>query len=211
MAVSEAVIGLGGALIGGGAAVSGSWLQARAAERGESRRYQHEQDRRRDELIAAAEETRRRLTRRYLLSLQESVESLRRRLDNWVNRGGELVAQSDPGYWEDSTLYAFGRALASGRRLVLEGVYADLSDDFARFLTTHNVNAIIADVLGERFFYYHRLTLAEAMLEHEQDGYRLLTFSEFRRRCDDSAWALRTELQPASHTLRTLADPDKRT
>jgi hypothetical protein len=190
MAVSDAIPALAGAVIGGVATGFGSWLQARTANRAEVRRYQYQE-----------EKARRAMTRRYLFQLQDSVDSLRRRMDNWVRRGGELIV-SDPAYWEVTTLYALGRALAAERILSLEGAYVEISGDLRTFLPAHSVDRAIASVLGHKFFFYHRLALAEAMLEREPNGYRLLVFSEFRRRYDDPGWGLRDALASAGKSLK---------
>jgi hypothetical protein len=202
MAASDAIAVLAGAGIGGLAAVSASWLQARTARKADIRRYEYEEERRQQENEAASERARRAITRRYLFQLQESVESLRRRIVNWASRGDKLVSESDPGYWEVTTLYAFGRALAAERILSLEGAYADVSGDLRSFLMTHTVDGAIASVLGQEFLFYHRLTLAEAMLEREPNGYRLIVFSEFRQRFDDPAWGLQDALSSAVNPLR---------
>jgi hypothetical protein len=205
--MSETVAALAGALIGGVAAVSGSWIQARTAERNEKRRYDEDQKRRREGHEAAAAQVRRTLTRRYLFQLQDSVESLRRRMDNWVNRGGELAAQSDPGYWEVTNLYALGRALAAERILALEGAYADADTKLANFLTAHTVDGAIAGAMSGKFFFYQRLSLAETMLERESGEYRLLTFAEFRRRYDDPSGGQRNTLSHAAQALKDLTEP----
>ena len=104
---------------------------------------------------------------------------MRRRIENWAKGGGQLVTRSDPGYWDVTTLYAMGRALAAERILALDGAFADLGGDLTTFLTTHTVDGAIATVLSREFFFYRRLALAEAVLQQELDGYRLLSFSEF--------------------------------
>ena len=114
--MSEALIGLLGALVGGVAVLGGSWLQARTA----ARQAREDADRR-------ASEAFRTVTRRYLFQLQEAVDSLRSRAANWGRyRGREYSEMRDPGYWEPTTLYAFARALGAERVLALEGVYVEL-------------------------------------------------------------------------------------
>jgi hypothetical protein len=207
MAVSDTIAALAGAVIGGVAAVSGSWLQARAASRADARRYKNEEERHRQEIAEESDQQRRALTRRYPFQLQDSVESLRRRIENWVSRGGQGATRSDPGYWDVTTLYALGRALAAERILALEGAYADLSRDLTTFLTQHTVDGIIAEVLSQQFFFYNRLALAEATLEREPDGYRLLIFSEFRRRYEDPSWGLQSALPSAVQSLSNFTNP----
>jgi hypothetical protein len=204
VAASETLAALAGAFIGGVAVVSGSLFQARAASKADRRRYEHEEERRRQESAELVEETRRALARRYLFQLQDSVESLRRRIDNWASRGGRAVTSSDPEYWGVTNLYAMGRALAAERVLSLEGVYADLDGELKAFLTTHTVDGAIASVLSQQFFFYERLALGEAILQPEPAGYRLLTFWEFRRRYDDPSWRLESLLSTAARSLSDM-------
>ena len=149
------------------------------------------------------------LARRYLFGLQESTESLRRRLENWANRGGRPLADAtDPGYWDITTLYAVARALASERILALEGVYPALEGDFQTlvdFFEDKGIELALASALGETMFRYHRLTLAEAALDRDADHFRVLTFSEFRRRYEDPDLDLKRSLEPASKALSELS------
>jgi hypothetical protein len=52
-------------------------------------------------------------------------------LEDWAHHGGEAWAKSvDPGYWNTTTLYALGRALAAERVLALEGAYTAIAQHF---------------------------------------------------------------------------------
>jgi hypothetical protein len=129
--------------------------KARTAER----RARDEADRRakeaRDEADRRASEADRRaseafhaLAQRYLFQLQEAVDSLRSRIANWAHYGGrEYSEQEDPGYWEPTTIYAFGRALGAERILALEGVYVEL-DRLGRGLTPFRVTRAVQSAMG---------------------------------------------------------------
>jgi hypothetical protein len=101
------------------------------------------------------------------------VVSLRSRLKNWAWRGGQAYSESvDPGYWNVTTLYALGRALAAGRILSLEGVYAAIEQQFpglAETLRSPTVDEVLQAGLRQ-LFRYHRLALAESLLERGLRG-----------------------------------------
>jgi hypothetical protein len=60
--------------------------------------------------------------------------------------------------------------------------------------------------MRNKVFYYHRLALAESILERGPDGFRLLTYSEFRRRYAEPEWDLDVALEPVVKALTTLTD-----
>jgi hypothetical protein len=210
--MADVIAGLIGAVIGGAAALGGAIVQARGAADTERRRRDAEERRRQEDLKTQAADRRQALTRRYLFGLQDSAESLRRRLKNWADLWGKQVAEAaDPGYWDVTTLYAVARALAAERVLALEAVYPVLETDFpdlAQFFKDHGVDHALEDTTGERLFRYHRLSLAEAALERESDEFRVLIFSEFRRRYEDPRWGLKRLLTPAIAALNGLSKSD---
>src|SRR3954464_6359307 len=125
--MSDAIIGLFGALIGGAAALGGAVMQARSAEHAEIRRSENAVRQAREDADRRASELFHALAQAYLFQLQDAVESLRYRIQNWTDRGGPKYAESkDPGYWKITTLYALARALGAERVLALEGVYLAL-------------------------------------------------------------------------------------
>jgi hypothetical protein len=205
--MSDAVVGLVGALVGGFAAVGGAFVQARATERSErQRRESAERDAREDAERREAESFRA-LAQRYLFQLRDAVHSLDARVENWKDRGGAGFAESrDPGYWQITSLYAIGRALAAERSLDLEGVYVQLESTFGRELGRRQVEDAIRRAMRNKVFYYHRLALAESILERGPDGFRLLTYSEFRRRYAEPEWDLDVALEPVVKALTTLTD-----
>jgi gas vesicle protein len=206
--MSDAVAGLIGALVGGAAAIAGAWLQIRAERKAARDEREAAAAAARAEQRELTNQRRQALARRYLFNLQDATESLRRRLENWAERGGQKVADaSDPGYWDITTLYVVARALAAERILAVEGVYpalrADLPD-LVEFFESDGVEAALNDTLGEHLFRYHRLALAEAALERDPDGFRVLIYSEFRRRYEDPGWGLQRLLAPATDALTGL-------
>lgn len=212
--MSNAVFGFIGALVGGLAAMGGAGLQAHSATKTALARLDVEEQKTRREHDQAAAERRQALARRYLFGLQDSAESLRRRLQNWADRGGKRRADaSDPGYWDITTLYAVARALAAERILALEAVYPALEADFpslVQFYRTDGVDSALSNALGAKLFRYHRLALAEAALQREADEFRVLIFSEFRRRYEAPEWGLERLLGPATSALAGLTEPQMR-
>jgi hypothetical protein len=171
--------------------------------------------RRRDEREAAAEQKREArateratLNHRYLFQLRDAVESLDARLYNWAEGGGEEHSESiDPGYWMITMIYALARALGAERILVIEGVYPQLekvAPGFGQFLQKSGVERVFDTSLGERLFHYHRLALAESALERDSDGFRVVTYTEFRRRSEDVSWALDRLFETAYAALEPL-------
>lgn len=72
----------------------------------------------------------------------------------------------DPGYWDVTTLYALGRALAAERMLALEGIHVVIAEQFpelADSMRGQGVDEIVRDAFHQ-LFHYHRLALAESCL-----------------------------------------------
>jgi hypothetical protein len=133
------------------------------------------------------------------------VVSLRLRLENWARSGGQAWSESiDPGYWDVTTLYALGRALAAERILSLDGVYATIDHQFpelAESLRQSSVDKVVQAGL-RRLFHYHRLALAESLLERQSEGYRLMMYTEWRRRYEDPSSGLDRLLEPTTASLQ---------
>lgn len=168
-----------------------------------------ERKRQERELVQERERQRQELVRRYLFQLQDAVKSLRLRLTNWAERGGEPWAESvDPGYWDITTLYAFGRALAAERILILEGVYAAIDDQFPGLADSLQDSKSVDQVLKrhlEQLFRYHRRALDESLLQWRPEGYRLLMYTEWRRRYEDPSSGLDRLLKPTTASLKSLS------
>jgi hypothetical protein len=150
-----------------------------------------------------AEEAARReiLVRRYLFQLQDAAESLWFRLYNLNFRGGRWVMSDD--YFANTTLYALGRVLAIERVLALEGLYPELEalyPELGEFLKRNRLDPKLAGTV----YQYHRLALAEAMIEREESGFRPSTYLEFRRRYESTEHGEQNWLAPALEGIRSL-------
>jgi hypothetical protein len=204
--MSGAISSLLGAIVGGLAAIGGAWLQARNTARLQREEAARQEKQRHAENVALLDERRRLLARRYLFQLGEAVDSLRHRVDNWTYRGGlEFSEGRYPGYWEVTSLYAVARALGAERILELEGVYVELqalSSGEAAKLPRRAVEEAVTKAFG--FFRYHRLALAEAVLDRTGDEFRLLIYSEFLRRYEDPEWNLNSLLEPARQAFTSI-------
>ena len=75
--MSDAIIGLLGAVVGGAAVLGGAVMQARAAERAEIRRGENAVRQAREDADRRASELFHALAQAYLFQLQDAVESLR--------------------------------------------------------------------------------------------------------------------------------------
>ena len=206
--MSSAISSLLGAIVGGLAAIGGAWLQARNAARLQGAEAARQEKQRREQSAALIQERRELLARRYLYQLGDAVDSLLHRVDNWAHRGGPSYAEGlYPGYWEITSLYAVARALAAERVLDLEGVYVELqalSSNEDTKLPQRAVEEAIRKAFGHGLFYYHRLALAEAVLDRAGGEFRLLTYSEFLRRYEDPEWNLKSLLEPARQAFGSL-------
>jgi len=205
--MSSAISGLLGAIVGGLAAIGGAWLQARNAARMQQEEAARQEERRHKESIALLQERRQHLARRYLYQLGDAVNSFLYRIDNWAHRGGPKYSEGlHPGYWEITSLYVIGRALAAERILALEGIYIELQ----ALSLNEDANLpqrAVEEAVRKAFrhvFYYHRLALAEAVLDRSSGEFRLLTYSEFLRRYEDPEWNLKLLLEPVRQAFDTI-------
>lgn len=142
------------------------------------------------------------LVQRYLFQLQDALELLYYRLNNLAYRGGRYVMPDE--YYEESTLYAFGRVLAIERIFTLEAVYPQLDTIYlglGKFLKEHRVER---QLLSSHFFQYDRVSLAEAVIEHQGDSFRPSTYLEFRWRYEAENSPEKQWLAPASSAIQTL-------
>lgn len=55
-----------------------------------------------------------------------------------------------------------------------------------------------------QLFRYHRLALAESLLERGTEGYRLMMYTEWRRRYEDPSSGLDRLLEPTTESLQRL-------
>lgn len=130
------------------------------------------------------------LVQKYLLHLQDSVESLLYRFQNIKQRGGQKVMENV--YYETTTLYALAKVLALKHILATEGVYSSI-ENIKRGLGTYLRNELetfdktldkVNWLLKTPFYRYERQLLAETVLEREEQSLRVITFLDFRKQYD---------------------------
>lgn len=150
---------------------------------------------------------RKNLVQCYLFQLQDAVEALWNRLDNLAHCYGK--AAMDQEYFEASTLYAIGRVLAIERIMMLEAAYPQLEicyPELGQYLKEHRID------YGMRFIGFHqynRLTLADLLIRKEAQGYRLISYIEFRRGYDPPDSMERKWLEPALQKIHTISQSKK--
>lgn len=163
--------------------------------------YVQYQFRRKDEIRLARE----RIIERYLLQLQDAAESLWYRLLNIGKQGAISVMAST--YYEETTLFAIGRVLAYERIFLWDGVYLHLKElkrfdptlgDFLRVQLLQMDRSLDK----ERFQRYHRLALAEMVMEREAGFLRTGTYLEFEAKYD----ALSKENNPSLKSAKNFVN-----
>jgi hypothetical protein len=131
------------------------------------------------------------LVQKYLLYLQDSIESLLYRFQNIKQRGGEKAMKST--YYEPTTLYALAKVLALKHILATEGVYSSI-ENVRRGLGTYLRNELETFdknldkfnwLLKTSFYRYERQLLAETVLEKEEQSSRISSFLNFRKGYND--------------------------
>lgn len=169
-----------GALIGSiGAVFTQFWLSGRAKDK----------------------QARKLIAQKYLYQLQDAAEALWFRVDNLAVFHREI---KDDSYFEYTTLYALGRVLASERVLGLDGVYPLLNDTYPGLSDVFRNR--IDKTLGKiGLKQYDRITLAEALVETQKNGFRLSTFLEFRRKYELKEPQEQKWLEPARIAIRSLS------
>lgn len=153
------------------------------------------------------------ISERYLLQLQDSVESLWFRLDNIRDKGGRQVMQNL--YYEESTLYALGVVFAYNRILLLEGVYSQIEaliPGLGIFLK-EKLKKIESEMdnrfkFHTAFYRYDRLALADSVLQRVNDKFQIFTYLEFKEKYEDKESSLKSILQPAKEFVGSLAGPE---
>ena len=152
------------------------------------------------------------LVQRYLLQLQDSIESIWYRFLNIKQRGGRMIMENV--YYETTTLYALAKVLAIKHILITEGIYSnienikpglgiDLRDKLEAFdKRLDQINFELDN--PTRFYRYDRQLLAETVLEKEEQYLRVSTFLNFRKQYDDSSSSIRTLLAPTKEFVLQL-------
>ncbi len=146
------------------------------------------------------------LVQRYLVQLQDAVESLWYRLNNLANRGGR--AEMDDEYFGITMLYALGRVLAIERIFALEGVQPELDRYYPSLARDLQNEPLDTNLEGIGFYKYNRLALAEAIMQRDGQGFRTGTFLEFRKLYEPTNSSERQWLDPAKKAVFAL--PPKR-
>jgi hypothetical protein len=126
-----------------------------------------------------AEEKRRRqvLIRQDLFQLQDSLESVRRRLLNLLEQSGASVMTER--YRRMTTLYAFAVVLAIERKFAREAVYFALNDywpGLGDFLRNKRFEVALH---GLHIHHYRRLALADVASMRDGDSDRIRSLLEF--------------------------------
>jgi hypothetical protein len=148
------------------------------------------------------------LIHRYLLQVQDVVESLWYRFDNVKNRGGKVIMQQE--YYEKSTLYALACLLAYKRILLLDGVYSQMQQLKRKSSFGISLKEKLYDIdkemdkIGVQFYNYDRLSLAESVIKRVNGNLNLSTYLEFTERYIDSQSHMRLSLEPAKQFISSL-------
>jgi hypothetical protein len=146
------------------------------------------------------------LIQKYLLQLQDCVESLWFRLYN-IHIQGEQMSMEDK-YYEVTTLYSLARVLALKYIISIEGVYFTIEKEkkgLGLFLRNklENIDNELNHINQEnmphsKFYRYDRQLLAEVVLEKEDHYNRTCTFLDFRKRYEES----NSEVAPLLNSAR---------
>ena len=160
--------------------------------------------RRRNESLKARSD----LLGRYLLQLQDAVESLWYRLDNlrYTRKGAPMSEE----YFTTTTLYALGLVLAYKRILLVDGIYARLEEVYKGLGEGLRYQFNVFDgLLDKRDFHrYERLVLAETMMDSAAGGYsRTINYVAFQHRYEDEL--VKKSLSPARRFISVWITPDE--
>jgi hypothetical protein len=162
---------------------------------------------------AARDEARRRVVSRYLLQLQDAVESVISRVLNISRQQGASVM--DETYYEVSTLYGLGCLLAQKRRLLLDGAYSQLEDmkpglgaQLEGLLERFERDLGRDSASGTSFQRYHRLALAEAVLGRDGEGWYVDRYLSFVERYERDDAHLKQALTPATAFINRVPASD---
>lgn len=159
----------------------------------------------------AREQTRREASEKYLLQLQDAIESVISRVVNLKYEHGLSVMAGS--YYEVTTLYAFGVLLAQKRRLLLDGIYpklqeieSSLGEELEDRLEAIESDIGIETIDDVSFQRYQRLALAESVMERVGDSWTVVSYLQFADRVSDPA--LKEVLAPAFDFVRRLDETD---
>jgi hypothetical protein len=145
------------------------------------------------------------LTERYLFQLQDALAMLWFRLKNVAFQGGRnymLQVYGSDDYYLSTTLYAIGKVLALERIFVLEAVYPQLDAAYSELGKYFKEYPHQHKMLDFDIFQWERYLLAEALLVHEGDLFRTITYLEFRQRYQTGEF--KEWLKPAIDRINAL-------
>ena len=97
--------------------------------------------------------------------------------------------------------------MGTERVLALEGVYVELqalASNEGERLPPRAVEEAVREAFKDKLFYYHRLNLAEAVLDRHRDEFRILTYSEFLRLYESPEQNFNSLLEPARQAFDSL-------
>jgi len=154
------------------------------------------------------EKFRRELADKYLIQLQDSLESLWFRLDNIKYRDG--LQKMTEYYYEVSTLYILGSVLAHNRILSHEGVYTKIEQSIP------GLGIFLRDNLNQfgsrldkmdpaiHFYQYDRIALAEAVMSYNDERSTVASYLQFRKQYEDPSSNLKALLSPAKEFITKI-------
>jgi hypothetical protein len=145
------------------------------------------------------------LTERYLFQLQDALAMLWYRLKNVAFQEGRnymLQVYGSDDYYLSTTLYAIGKVLAIERIFVLEAVYPQLDAAYSQLGKYFKEFQRHHKMLDFHIFQWERYLLAEALIVHEGDLFRTITYLEFRHRYE--AGEYKEWLKPAEDRIDSL-------
>ena len=154
------------------------------------------------------------LVKRYLIQFQDYLESLWFRLENLRDDEGKSVMTS--GYLVYTTIYSLAAVLAYKRIMLLEGLYADIErlklnlPEFKDKL--NNVDEILnamSQKYGEIFQRYHRLGLAELVLEKRGEHLAVQTYLDFQEKAMKEQKSANFTMQHATSFIQRLSEDIK--
>lgn len=150
------------------------------------------------------ESKRRSIIDTYLIQLQDFTETLWHRFNNIKNQGGRFVMNS---YFEESTLYSLGCILAYRRILLFEGIYSQIDiliPGLGVFLK-EKLNDLdkILDTGRVSLYRYHRLLLAEVIIEKENGKLNLCSYLKFKEMYQDNQH-IKDFLKPSKEWVSNL-------
>lgn len=141
----------------------------------------------------------------YLIQLQDFTEALWHRFNNIKNKGGRMVM--DNSYFEESTLYSLGCILAYRRILLFAGIYSQIDTlipGLGVFLK-EKLNDLdkILDTGRVSLYRYHRLLLAEVIIDKENGKLNVCSYLKFKELYEDKP-RIKEFLKPSKEWVSNL-------